>query len=52
MCDEPPDHDEPLARLRAELEQRALEVQGLAEQLDRLQREIERLRQRITDEAE
>lgn len=52
MFDEPPDHDEALARLRAELEQRALEAQRLAEQLDTLRREIEHLRQRITDEAE
>lgn len=52
MSDEPRDHDEVLAKLRAELEQRALEAQRLAEQLDTLRREIEHLRQRITDEAE
>lgn len=52
MFDEPPDHAEALAKLRAELEQRVREAQRLAEHLDTLQREIEALRQRIAGEAE
>ena len=52
MFNEPPDDDEALAKLRTELEQRVREAQLLAEQLETLRREIEQLRQRISDEAE
>lgn len=52
MVDEPPGHDEAIATLQAELEQRVREAQRLAAHLDALRHEIEQLRQRIADEPE